>query len=160
MIRRPPRSTLFPYTTLFRSTEQLCVTPLPESEQLAKGVAAPSAKKSTGPVGKGAVATEPVTVAMQFAALLTGTEGSHTRPVAVGCLVAATAAGGLVESACAGSRYGFPRDLRSFPTRRSSDPEQLCVTPLPESEQLAKGVAAPSAKKSTGPVGKGADPEL
>src|SRR3712207_7060952 len=29
MIRRPPRSTLFPYTTLFRSTLwMLCVTPL------------------------------------------------------------------------------------------------------------------------------------
>src|SRR3989442_15643984 len=100
MIRRPPRSTLFPYTTLFRS---LCVTPLPESEQLVKGVAAPSAKKFTSPVGKGAVATVSVTVAVQLAALPTGTEGSHTRPVAVGCLVAATAAGGLVESACAGS---------------------------------------------------------
>src|SRR2546425_6458970 len=92
MIRRPPRSTLFPYTTLFRSTEQLCVTPLPESEQLAKGVAAPSAKKSTGPVGKGAVATESVTVAMQFAALLTGTEGSHKIRRAHGCSAATTAA--------------------------------------------------------------------
>src|SRR3989442_10462096 len=75
MIRRPPRSTLFPYTTLFRS---LCVTPLPESEQLVKGVAAPSAKKFTSPVGKGAVATVSVTVAVQLAALPTGTEGSHT----------------------------------------------------------------------------------
>src|SRR5438270_35866 len=27
MIRRPPRSTLFPYTTLFRSTEQLRLPP-------------------------------------------------------------------------------------------------------------------------------------
>src|SRR5256885_11187832 len=27
MIRRPPRSTLFPYTTLFRSTEDVAVTP-------------------------------------------------------------------------------------------------------------------------------------
>src|SRR3712207_7163994 len=26
MIRRPPRSTLFPYTTLFRSSKQQCVT--------------------------------------------------------------------------------------------------------------------------------------
>src|SRR2546428_9332657 len=74
MIRRPPKSTLFPYTTLFRS------------EQLVKGVAAPSAKKFTSPVGKGAVATESVTVAVQLAALPTGTEGSHTRPVAVECL--------------------------------------------------------------------------
>src|SRR5690606_39277196 len=28
MIRRPPRSTLFPYTTLFRSDEDLAVSPL------------------------------------------------------------------------------------------------------------------------------------
>src|SRR5256885_4665908 len=27
MIRRPPRSTLFPYTTLFRSTEELWLAP-------------------------------------------------------------------------------------------------------------------------------------
>src|SRR2546422_5419369 len=41
-------------------------------------------------VGKGAVATESVTVAVQLAALPTGTEGSHTRPVAVECLLAVT----------------------------------------------------------------------
>src|SRR5437016_10290280 len=31
MIRRPPRSTLFPYTTLFRSTASFQVTPTPET---------------------------------------------------------------------------------------------------------------------------------
>src|SRR3712207_8523419 len=31
MIRRPPRSTLFPYTTLFRSPHQALSTPLPKS---------------------------------------------------------------------------------------------------------------------------------
>src|SRR3712207_8227994 len=30
MIRRPPRSTLFPYTTLFRSVEEIAVLRLPE----------------------------------------------------------------------------------------------------------------------------------
>src|SRR3712207_7945972 len=30
MIRRPPRSTLFPYTTLFRSTETVVITHLQE----------------------------------------------------------------------------------------------------------------------------------
>src|SRR3712207_7129308 len=30
MIRRPPRSTLFPYTTLFRSVRELPSRPLPE----------------------------------------------------------------------------------------------------------------------------------
>src|SRR5207244_11206556 len=68
------------YTTLFRS----------ESEQLVKGVAAPSAKKFTSPVGKGAVATESVTVAVEHAGLPTGTAGSQTRPVAVECLLAVT----------------------------------------------------------------------
>src|SRR6266566_2823758 len=29
MIRRPPRSTLFPYTTLFRSEPRLCTRPQP-----------------------------------------------------------------------------------------------------------------------------------
>src|SRR2546425_4088031 len=33
MIRRPPRSTLFPYTTLFRSVEE--VLPLPDHAQVA-----------------------------------------------------------------------------------------------------------------------------
>src|SRR5256885_6310454 len=28
MIRRPPRSTLFPYTTLFRSRQRVCLLPL------------------------------------------------------------------------------------------------------------------------------------
>src|SRR5260370_8046427 len=32
MIRRPPRSTLFPYTTLFRSTEILCHPALARDE--------------------------------------------------------------------------------------------------------------------------------
>src|SRR2546429_6490975 len=32
MIRRPPRSTLFPYTTLFRSSDSAATT-LPESEE-------------------------------------------------------------------------------------------------------------------------------
>src|SRR3712207_6956185 len=32
MIRRPPRSTLFPYTTLFRSTIVACITSEPKKE--------------------------------------------------------------------------------------------------------------------------------
>src|SRR3712207_7567492 len=34
MIRRPPRSTLFPYTTLFRSQEALLVVPRPVHHQV------------------------------------------------------------------------------------------------------------------------------
>src|SRR5256885_10121779 len=33
MIRRPPRSTLFPYTTLFRSIEQFDATPHPSGRE-------------------------------------------------------------------------------------------------------------------------------
>src|SRR2546430_13344259 len=36
MIRRPPRSTLFPYTTLFRSNSQVAVFPNAISDDLAK----------------------------------------------------------------------------------------------------------------------------
>src|SRR5690348_18120419 len=32
MIRRPPRSTLFPYTTLFRSRHEIILTPKPDSQ--------------------------------------------------------------------------------------------------------------------------------
>src|SRR3712207_8922822 len=43
MIRRPPRSTLFPYTTLFRSGRRSCrpgehATPLPESHSICSPV--------------------------------------------------------------------------------------------------------------------------
>src|SRR5260221_4926900 len=49
MIRRPPRSTLFPYTTLFRSlSPQVLATPNPSEETLAKNAASPiSDRKST-----------------------------------------------------------------------------------------------------------------
>src|SRR2546426_9072340 len=45
MIRRPPRSTLFPYTTLFRSQrpQVLRVERQPRLEQLADGVQIPAA---------------------------------------------------------------------------------------------------------------------
>src|SRR3712207_8315927 len=37
MIRRPPRSTLFPYTTLFRSSRQRDQEPHPEGERKQRG---------------------------------------------------------------------------------------------------------------------------
>src|SRR3989442_3643714 len=38
MIRRPPRSTLFPYTTLFRSSlSRACWTPSPETSRVIDG---------------------------------------------------------------------------------------------------------------------------
>src|SRR5256885_9903964 len=36
MIRRPPRSTLFPYTTLFRSLEQRCYTAKDQGKRRAR----------------------------------------------------------------------------------------------------------------------------
>src|SRR2546426_9293883 len=41
MIRRPPRSTLFPYTTLFRSFQAAPVTPQVAKDSAAAGPAAP-----------------------------------------------------------------------------------------------------------------------
>src|SRR2546422_6669326 len=38
MIRRPPRSTLFPYTTLFRSAESPAPAPLPHRDGAARDV--------------------------------------------------------------------------------------------------------------------------
>src|SRR3712207_9421151 len=40
MIRRPPRSTLFPYTTLFRSVQPVLLTLDRESEQAAESLGA------------------------------------------------------------------------------------------------------------------------
>src|SRR3989442_9614094 len=75
MIRRPPRSTLFPYTTLFRS----------------------SAKKLTVPVAKGGVATESVTVAVQLVeAPAAKAGGLQLTVVTVGCLVTVTGEGPLL----------------------------------------------------------------
>src|SRR5947209_13539994 len=41
MIRRPPRSTLFPYTTLFRSKQVPAPTSLPEADFLRVNACAP-----------------------------------------------------------------------------------------------------------------------
>src|SRR2546427_9519931 len=39
MIRRPPRSTLFPYTTLFRSLRAACgSTPVPKAEKIERSI--------------------------------------------------------------------------------------------------------------------------
>src|SRR2546422_8210734 len=43
MIRRPPRSTLFPYTTLFRST---CASHPPRDEDLRRGAGPPPLRRA------------------------------------------------------------------------------------------------------------------
>src|SRR5256885_7079953 len=48
MIRRPPRSTLFPYTTLFRSSEVLALSPDASSSKAAKGLQSPAKWPSMG----------------------------------------------------------------------------------------------------------------
>src|SRR3989442_10811752 len=47
MIRRPPRSTLFPYTTLFRSTTRACSTSAPATGGLPASSRRPADRKST-----------------------------------------------------------------------------------------------------------------
>src|SRR5256885_13223735 len=51
MIRRPPRSTLFPYTTLFRSTHQLRDIPAPERihQVVGPGLASEFPRPGRGP---------------------------------------------------------------------------------------------------------------
>src|SRR2546426_7870941 len=44
MIRRPPRSTLFPYTTLFRSAKRLGVRQSPRGLPLSQGAAPPDVR--------------------------------------------------------------------------------------------------------------------
>src|SRR2546425_5819851 len=61
MIRRPPRSTLFPYTTLFRSHDRAARASPAECRALAPGplLTAPTRR---GPVGGSAPAASPETV--------------------------------------------------------------------------------------------------
>src|SRR2546425_13114298 len=52
MIRRPPRSTLFPYTTLFRSAEEQCGGAMAEALQRVRGLM-PGKDKVEGVNGEG-----------------------------------------------------------------------------------------------------------
>src|SRR2546426_11399607 len=97
MIRRPPRSTLFPYTTLFRS---LAVPAAPANKlQLVPGenVPVPSLAKLTEPVGVEGDAEVSVTVAVQTEPEFTVTEpGTQLTTVEVGA-----AAGGVTVTVAA-----------------------------------------------------------
>src|SRR2546428_13508033 len=92
MIRRPPRSTLFPYTTLFRSRELVVAPP---RVQLAKALLARSAVKLTVPLGALAeVGVLSVTVAVQLLGLPTGTiAGMQLTAVLVSCMFTVTVGG-------------------------------------------------------------------
>src|SRR3712207_7810600 len=48
MIRRPPRSTLFPYTTLFRSPHRLAARPLPGGAPVLRAAAAAGGPGTAG----------------------------------------------------------------------------------------------------------------
>src|SRR5258708_29843154 len=54
MIRRPPRSTLFPYTTLFRSFHTFTRSQPPGWTGYARRIDAPMLREVAGPLGKGA----------------------------------------------------------------------------------------------------------
>src|SRR5258708_33455971 len=49
MIRRPPRSTLFPYTTLFRSTARSCVGPSGSPTRAASAINSATSSTSRPP---------------------------------------------------------------------------------------------------------------
>src|SRR3712207_8526229 len=51
MIRRPPRSTLFPYTTLFRSTNRVCTT-RPANAAVSRRIAGWTSAKRGAPHGE------------------------------------------------------------------------------------------------------------
>src|SRR5256886_17472386 len=50
MIRRPPRSTLFPYTTLFRSIKARAVVVFPQPDSPARPIASPSRRSNEAPL--------------------------------------------------------------------------------------------------------------
>src|SRR2546426_9501202 len=52
MIRRPPRSTLFPYTTLFRSPEETEVAVVERAQRFGKGHRVVSSLRGPGREGK------------------------------------------------------------------------------------------------------------
>src|SRR5690348_17670741 len=55
MLRRPPRSTLFPYTTLFRSSPTVCTSQLPPralAEDRARVRGVPRGRRVGGRVGR------------------------------------------------------------------------------------------------------------
>src|SRR2546427_8150501 len=58
MIRRPPRSTLFPYTTLFRSGRSLCDGSR-DSQPLSASKSKVSMTATRAPLGQGEVMREP-----------------------------------------------------------------------------------------------------
>src|SRR3712207_7041691 len=64
MIRRPPRSTLFPYTTLFRSIERGRQQPMADvsQSQPSQGSAAPCLRGTRRPVGRLARSARDVSV--------------------------------------------------------------------------------------------------
>src|SRR5690348_17603002 len=52
MIRRPPRSTLFPYTTLFRSAATSCSTPPVGSRSSSTTWCAPNSRPTSSPCSR------------------------------------------------------------------------------------------------------------
>src|SRR3712207_7316222 len=57
MIRRPPRSTLFPYTTLFRSADRAVLRPCRSARSAPPGAAGPTAPSPRPPCARSPVAT-------------------------------------------------------------------------------------------------------
>src|SRR5687768_18355794 len=66
MIRRPPRSTLFPYTTLFRSAEELRLQRLGEGGDLVEVDRAAAGHLQLADLARGGVGERPLLVAEQL----------------------------------------------------------------------------------------------
>src|SRR5258708_19529398 len=104
MIRRPPRSTLFPYTTLFRS---ILASPVPVAVYVSP----------TG--GRGASAGFYILLSADIAAMAPGTHAGAASPI--------IAIGGFPQQIDEGFRRKINQDamafLRGFTQRRGRNPE-------------------------------------
>src|SRR3712207_7176919 len=92
MIRRPPRSTLFPYTTLFRSEEPLFIV---ETDKSAVEVGAPTSgvlRQILVPVGKTVAVSVPIAVIAQPGETDAGPSVAPTGAQATGARAAAAPA--------------------------------------------------------------------
>src|SRR5260370_20437357 len=140
MIRRPPRSPLFPYTTLFRSRLALVGTPVMVTVVVASAslsaavavmlsptvpssvtLAAAAAAVSVGVSASGLTVSE-----MVWAALVARLSASLVLAVTVRVRLAVSS-----SPACFFRRLGALRDLLSFPTRRSADLLRLALVGTP-----------------------------
>src|SRR2546427_13142024 len=121
MIRRPPRSTLFPYTTLFRSTVQLTATPrgangLPLSGRL---VTWASSAPGMAAVSTGGLVTGVASGAATITATSEGKNG--TAAISVAAANCQTSAGTWQNGAIPSQTGAFEAQFDATPTTANMD---------------------------------------